>query len=133
MAFDTLQLYELIDGGDVLYIEQGLIDGITQRFNKSSGNICDAYMFNFGTSQKATNMFTAQSNSVTTPVLISGYDDLTVIGDEFGGGAKIYAHFGQFELELSFMGYLDIELLKTDAEIFLQVYESKISNIHLKK
>ena len=133
LAFDTLQLYELIDGGDELYINQGLIDGITQRFNNTSGNICDAYMFNFGTSQNAATMFAVQSNSVTTPVLISGYDDSIVIGDEFGGGAKIYAHFGQFEIELSLMGYSDIELLKTDALAFLQVYEAKISSTHTNK
>lgn len=130
VAFDTIQLYELIDGGDELYIGQGLIDGILQELKKGTDNTCDVYLFNFGTAQKATNMFTEQSNNVSTPVLISGYDESIAVGKEFIGGAIIYAHFNKFEIELSFMGYSDIEQLKADAAIFIQVYESKISNIH---
>ena len=129
VVFDTAQLYDLIDGGDEFYISKGLVNGFTQRLLKNSGTICDPFIFNFGTVQNATTTFMAQSNNITTPVLLSGYSDSTVIGDEFGGGAKIYAHFDRYELELSLMGYTDIELLKEDAALFLQVYESKIESI----
>lgn len=132
-TFDTIQLYDLIDGGATFYNENGLIDGILQELKNGTDNTCDVFLFNFGTSQKATNMFTEQTSGISSKVLIPGYDESIAVGDEFIGGAIIYAHFDKFEIELSFMGYTDIELLKTDAEIFLQVYESKISNIHLKK
>ena len=67
-----------------------------------------------------------ESNSVASKVVVPGYDESIAVGDEFLGGAIIYAHFSQFELELSLSGYTDIEVLKTDAAQFLQVYESKI-------
>lgn len=131
-TFDTIQLYDLIDGGATKYTEQGLIDGIFQLLK--NGNFSyDIFFYNFGTSQKATNMFTIQSNSVSSKVVIPGYDESIAVGDEFLGGAIIYAHFSQFELELSLGGYADIEQLKADAAQFLQVYESKIGSIKLKR
>lgn len=130
-TFDTIQLYDLIDGGATKYTEQGLIDGIFQLLKKDNLS-CDVFVYNFGTEQKATNMFTIQSNSVASKVVVPGYDESIAVGDEFLGGAIIYAHFSQFELELSLGGYADIEQLKTDAAQFLQVYESKIGSIKSK-
>ena len=128
--FDTIQLYDLIDGGATKYTEQDLIDGIFQLLKNGTFS-CDIFVYNFGTTEKATNMFTIQSNSVASKVVVPGYDESIAVGDEFLGGAIIFAHFSQFELELSLGGYADIEQLKSDAAQFLQVYESKISNILL--
>ena len=124
-TFDTIQLYDLINGGATKYTEQGLIDGVFQLLKNSNFSV-DIFVYNFGTTQKATNMFTIQSNSVASKVVVPGYAESIAVGDEFLGGAIIYAHFSQFELELSFGGYADIEVLKSDAAQFLQVYESKI-------
>ncbi len=129
-TFDTTHYYDLIDGGATEYIDMGLVDGILQKFQKGADITCDASVFNFGTSQKAVTMFTFQTENISDSrkMLISGYDESIAVGEKnpLGGSALIYAHFGMFELELNFMGYSDIELLKSDAALFLQVYESKI-------
>jgi hypothetical protein len=128
-SFDTAQLYILINGGATSYIEEGLVDGIFQILNNGTDNTCDIFLYHFGTSQKAQVMFAKKKEWISSKVLVTGYDESIVVGDEFLGGAVIYAHFGKFELELSLSGYSDIEQLKTAAKLFLQVYEIIISNI----
>jgi hypothetical protein len=78
-------------------------------------------------------MFTVQTGSISTArkLLIAGYDESVAVGERNpldSGTAEIFAHFGQFELELNFMGHTGIEPLRADAALFLQVYEAKIGS-----
>ncbi len=131
-AFDTAQLYDLIDGGAPIYNDEGLVDGIYQFLENSDGNYCAISFYNFGTPENSLAMFTVQKNLVSSEVVIPGYNDSVALGDETIGGAMIYARFNQFDLELGFSGYTDVELLKNDAKLFLDVYKSKIGRIELK-
>lgn len=125
-TFDSEQLWLLIDGGDEKYKQKGLIDGINQYLQKGVGISCDVMIYNFGTSEKSIAMFNENVGDITTKVHITGYDESLVVGEEIGGGATIYAHFGQFQLEFMFQGFSDIELVKTEAAHIIQVYESII-------
>ncbi len=129
VTFDTEQLYELIDGGDEKYINQGLIDGINQYFSKSTGQTCDAMVFNFRTKEKAQAMYATQIEEVITKIVLPEFDESVALGEVIGGGANFYAHFGQFEVELILQGYGDSqqEILKKDGVTFLKAYEKVIS------
>jgi hypothetical protein len=125
-TFDTAQLYDLIDGGAPIYNDEGLVDGIYQFLENNDGKSCAISFYNFSTSDKSLAMFTVQKSWVSAGIVIPGYADSIAVGDETIGGAMIYTRFNQFDLEMTLGGYTDVELLKNDAVLFLDVYKAKI-------
>lgn len=126
ISFDTTQLYTLINGGAILYIEHHAINGIFQAFNNGANTSCDVFIYNCVNRLNADSLFNYKANESSATVTVPGFDQSNVIGSEFIGGAIVYAHWNKYYLEISLSGYNDLQVLKNDATHFLSLYSSKI-------
>lgn len=126
ISFDSLQLYNLINGGADVYFEYNAEDGIFQALNKGEDFSCDVFIYNCVSSENAESLFNDKTEISTATMTIPGYDRSNVLASDFLGGAMLYVHWNKFFLEISLSGYSDLEVLKNDASQFLSQYSAKI-------
>jgi hypothetical protein len=122
VEFNTKGFYDLINGGAKPYEDQEMIEGIMQDMSASEGRECMIYVIDFGTDQKAEEMFLYQKSRITSLQAVGNYPEAMVAADASASNyAMVYAHFGKFYVELLVMEELS-QALGT-ADLFLEHYE----------
>jgi hypothetical protein len=80
----------------------------------------------FGTTANAAAMVQRQASIYSPLINIPGYDSTVTIASPALGGITVFAHFGKFYIEVSFIGYQDQSQAISDAKLFLDLIKSKI-------
>jgi hypothetical protein len=131
IAYDTLTIWNLLDGGAVPYVQNGLVSATFKNLKATSlsdAMSCAVRIMDFGTFAKAEAMFNAsstqyQASSALAPLPVSEAAYMV----EAGGNITVYAHFGRFYFELELTGYANVSDSVRDALHFLTIYRTMIS------
>ena len=126
-AVSAANLHNVIDGGDMQYIDEGCIEAIFEYLQKyNSFEQATIYFMDFGTTANAAAMVQRQASIYSPLINIPGYDSTVTIASPALGGITVFAHFGKFYIEVSFIGYQDQSQAISDAKLFLDLIKSKI-------
>ena len=124
-AFDTTRLYDLIDGGAVIYIRQGMLHGIYHRMTQSNGRRYDALVMDFATSKKASAMYREQRKQTGAIIQLGTYDTTEVSASDVLSGICVYGHFSSFYFELTLTGYKVQAESEKEAVGFIDLYKKQ--------
>jgi|GEM_PF-2162442 len=126
-TFSASNFNQDVDGGDVPYTKNGMIEVTDQRLEGSSGKQLKSYCMDFGDENKARTMFDDQITLITTRLHIPYYNDTVAIaGGGVGGTYVVYAHFKKYYIEMQITGMQDQSEMLQTAFLFLDLYASKI-------
>jgi hypothetical protein len=109
-------LWQLMDGGAIMYVDRGLVDWIHQglELTPDSTHQANLTIMNFGTSKKAALEYdtvkTTWAFNFSPALAIPGFKDSVAIAVQVGGGIRVAAHFNEFYIEFYMQGYLDAEI-----------------------
>lgn len=123
------QLRNLIDGGDVVYLERGLFQYINQDLTGSAGKTVSILIMDFETADKAKVMYDyALENKVSDELPITGYDRSVAAMNAITGGRtfSVYAWFDRFYFELVFSEMEGSTDGNNNAGQFLSTYQTKL-------
>jgi len=119
-------LHTVMDGGDILYIQNHVIEAGIQYLQGPNSKQIQTYCMDFGNQINSHQMFLDQKQTAPVILNIPNYPDTVAIAASALGGVTVYAYFSKFYLELSLTGFQDqAEALQT-ASLFLDIYTSKI-------
>jgi hypothetical protein len=124
--FDSLNLFNLIDGGSVPYIQGGLDTGVRQSLKHDSTLFGTVMAMDFVTAQKAAAIFgfEAQDNNATAQ--LAGFTKSDALCYVFYGGVIAFAHFGKYYFNVKLSGYSDSASSVNDAARFVMEYKSRV-------
>ncbi len=128
-VFDTIRLYDLIDGGAVIYNKHGLQHGIYQRMKHKDGRMYDAMIMDIVSPDKALSLYLEQVKQTGANITIDGFDSKEVCASDVLSGICVYAHFNGLYFELTVTGYKDQAFAKKDASEFLALFRSRSNSI----
>ncbi len=124
------ELYQLIDGGADEYLNRGLVEGFQQRLTRTeTGYSATIMVMDFGTIEKAANMYQYFSSRISPVVKAGNYNSsVAVIDPSPLDGCIGYAHFKQFYIELSLMGYgAEKSEAYNNTARFIEIFQAKIN------
>ena len=101
-----------------------------EHMNGSNGATVTVWVLNYTTTANSTEQYDVSKTmySSNAESLSPDFPDSVAIGNNSStSGISVYTHFKQFYIELHFAGYTDFSLSKTDAIIFLQLFEAEIN------
>lgn len=127
--FDTTRLYDLIDGGAVLYIQHGLLHGIYHRMQQEDGRRYDALVMEFVTPEKASAMYREQKKLTGSDLQVGTFDTTEVCASDVLSGICIYGYFASVYFELTLTGYKDLSMAKKEAVRFVGIFKKQSSAI----
>jgi hypothetical protein len=119
-------LHNYIDGGDMLYITNNLIEAGIQTLQGPSGKLLTVYCMDFGTVKWSQKTVSDQRNTIAIPLDIPNFPDSSAIAAANLGGVTAYAYFNKFYFELALTGFQDQAEALRMASLFLDLYSSKI-------
>jgi hypothetical protein len=146
-AVSAANLHNVIDGGDMQYLSEGVIEAVFEYLQKyNSQKQATIFFMDFGTNARAAAMvqdwashitadpiiiakppsYTGEDGWDTIPARIPGYDSTVAAVESTLGGITVFAHFSKFYIELSFTGYQDQSQAISDAKLFLDNIKSKV-------
>lgn len=130
-VYTAANLHEVLDGGDLLYVQGGVVEIGIEDLEKAVNDTdyVYAYFMDFGTDINAAAMVQTEVSNFSggdNPIVITGYDNNVALARGNLGGITVYAHFKKFYIELSFTGYQDQSQAISDAKLFLDLIKSKI-------
>lgn len=128
-TFDTTRLYDLIDGGAVIYNKHGLQHGIYQRMKHKDGRMYDAMIMDLISPDKALSLYLEQVKQTGANLTIDGFDSSEVCASDVLSGICVYAHFNGLYFELTVTGYKDQAGATKDAIEFLALFRSRSNSI----
>ena len=127
--FKASTLESLIDGGSTDYTNEGVVEGFIQKMFNGSKK-AEIRVMDFGTESNAASMYSFMDGNNNSKLEASTYDIATAqLNDKPTSGVDAYAHFGQYYIELRFTGFSDKNDARTTAPNFLEVFETKISQL----
>jgi len=103
--FDTLSLFEIIDGGAPVYVDGGMKQGVLLSLKDASGRGVDAFLMRFGDGASCRRIFGKMRADIDTVVGIAGFADSAAVGRALGPAALVYFHTGAIFVELHVEGY----------------------------
>ena len=132
-TFDTTRLYDLIDGGAVIYIRHGLLHGIYHRMKQEDGRRYDALVMYFAAPEKATAMYREQKKLTGADLRLGTYDSTELSASDVLSGICVYGHFSLFYFELTVTGYKEQAEAEKEAVRFIGIFKKRSSAILKKK
>lgn len=126
--FGSEELYDIINGGAEIYINEGLQKGIHQRLINNDDYQCEIFVEDYGSSENASNIFitTTETNSYS-PKFYNG-DIAHIRMKEFIGGILLYLQHENYYLEISISGFDTIEDAITNIKPFISFFENILLN-----
>ncbi len=117
-----------INGGNVEYIDRGLIAASAQNFTSADSRTMRSLCMDFGTAAKASAMYAYKKASVTAALTIPSFDSSVAVGkpEILFQGITAFAWFDRFYFEIRLLGYADQTQALGNAAVFLSQYASKI-------
>ncbi|MBN1758203.1 MAG: hypothetical protein JW863_07795 [Chitinispirillaceae bacterium] len=110
--------------------DRGLIEGFVQELNGGGDIWGSVYVMDFGTAEKANDMFVYQDAENTQKLAVSGIAQTVAgIDNSSGDGCIGYGHFDRFYIQVSLGGYADKTDSQKDAKTFLEHFQSKVKNM----
>jgi hypothetical protein len=126
VAFDTSSLFDLINGGAPEYIDNGLVEGITQRLKGPSPLAIEVFAEDFGTPEAARTMFLRKAGSGADSTIATCRDTLCLSFSPFIGGVAAYAAVERFYFEIALTGAGDEREARARMQPFLRWYVRRI-------
>ena len=127
--FKASTLETFINGGAPKYVDEGVVEGFIQNMSNSSKKVI-IYVMDFGTASNATAMYAQIDANNGSKIEAQSYSLNTAqLDDSPSSGVTAYAHFGQYFIELSFSEFSDKTEARTTAPNFIEVFETKISQM----
>jgi len=118
-------LYTVIDGGDMPYTKNHLIEAGIQSL-QGGQKLLTVYCMDFGIVANSKQMVEDQRNVYSPQLPIPNFSDSIAFAFPTLGGVTAFAYLGKFYIELQLTGFQDqLESLRT-ASLFLDLYSSKI-------
>ena len=130
IKFNSNNMYDLVNGGAVEYIDNGMIEGFQQKMGKAgTGYYFIEWLMDFGSAENASEMYTKKLNQFQSSKEAAGDfpESVAFLDNGLLYGYDAYAHFGKYFLWLNFDGYgANKSEAKQNAIGFLIVIKSKI-------
>jgi hypothetical protein len=117
-AFTARELYGIIDGGAVMYEQQGLVRGAVVSLTGSSRSL-EVYLEEFESPSRATGMAAIKKQASAAPRDLPGARSGAVY-DEVLGGCVVYWATGRHYFEMVLTGYGALEVAIRDATTFVE-------------
>lgn len=123
VEYDTTDLYTYIDGGAIPYIKTGMENGIRQKLVGPDSVRLDALVMDFGSEAEARAMYQLKLDNYQIRLPIGSYAESTAFGYQFLNGASVFAYFGRYYCDLTFIQYREPGQAVVDAAAFISFYE----------
>lgn len=128
VAAEGDELFGIINGGAVPYIEDGFIYGIRQVINGADESSLSFMAMYFGSAENSDSIYTNKTADITDPVSIPGYDADTATGYTNLGGMTVLTRFGPYYFELVFSGFASRESAGETAKMFIDLFRERLGN-----
>lgn len=116
--FTTRELYGIIDGGAVVYEQQGLVRGVAVSLG-NSGRSLDLFLDEFDTAAHASGMVAIKEKASAAPRSLTAVAPRRAVYDEVLGGCVVYWATGRHYVEMILTGYDSTETARRDAALFV--------------
>ena len=116
--FTPRELYGIIDGGAVVYEQQGLVRGVAVSLGNGSRSL-DLFVDEFDTAAHASGMVTIKEKASAAPQPLAAVAPRRAVYDEVLGGCAVYWATGRHYIEMIFTGYESTEAARRDAALFV--------------
>ncbi|HEX2959902.1 MAG TPA: hypothetical protein VHO70_23905 [Chitinispirillaceae bacterium] len=121
--FTSKGLFEIINGGAVDYVNQGLIEGIHQQFSNKDGRIVEVFVEDFGTGEKASSMFETKKSGCSNVATLQGLSGFNHFVENAIGASVVIVSFDNIYLEMTVSGCKDSSQVESVALEFLNYYK----------
>jgi len=125
--FGPEELFDIINGGAEIYVNQGLQKGIYQRLIKGNKYQCEIFVEDYGSSKNAKNVFVTTTETASDPPKLNAGNSDRIKIKEFIGGILIYLHRKNYYFEISVSGFDTFENAITNVEPFIVFFENILS------
>jgi VIT1/CCC1 family predicted Fe2+/Mn2+ transporter len=124
--FTAKGLFEIINGGAVEYLNQGLVEGIHQQFSNNDGKTIEVFVEDFGNSEKSTNMLSSKKESFPDAGQLTGVSDVNAFSSKAIGALIVVGSLQNFYIELTISGFNDQSEMEKVAISFLDYYKLQL-------
>jgi hypothetical protein len=124
--FIAKELFEIIDGGAVDYVNQGLIEGVHQQFANKDGITVELFLENFGTKEKAASMVEFKKSGASDTLIVSGLSGFNHFVENAIGASVVFVSLDNFYLEITISGCKEVSDVESTALEYLNYYKSKM-------
>lgn len=129
IEFKASTMFSLINGGAQIYVNHGVVEGFQQTMAIDE-KLAFLMVMNFGTTSNASEMYVFTDAANDEKSAVGNYNlSVAELDNSPMNGVIAIAHFGKYYMELSFSGYNDKSEAQATAASFIEVFESKISNL----
>jgi hypothetical protein len=118
-SFDTTRLYDLIDGGAVIYNSNGMQHGIYHRMKQRDGRMYEALVMDFASPKNASAMYLEQKKQTGASIRLGDYDSTEIGAGDVLSGICAYGHFSVLYFELTLTGYTEQAEAEKEAVDFI--------------
>jgi hypothetical protein len=128
--YDTIGLYNIINGGAYEFTSRGMVEGITQNLRQYSGSVTktiNTFVMDFGTAEVAQAMYEYKKSGVGQKRAFTEFAETMAVADMgFSSGCMAYACFGKFYISLNLYNFSDKEEAFGYAVQILNMYREKV-------
>lgn len=127
-VFAKEDLYGHIDGGDGLYLENGLTEYLLYNMADSLKSRVEIFACNMATSKNSSTLFNLAKDDLTDSLNLENYEDSTAIIGIFGIGTvyELHAKLGCYYFKLTFQNIENSSKAVEVSETFLNAFQTKI-------
>lgn len=126
-AFDVVSLYDMINGGAVKYVDDGLVEGFRQKMTSASGGAYQVMVMDFGSADKAKEFFDLNATEYSqNAASLDGFQQTTAFVYETDLTSEIYAHFEQYYFEIIVSGIANTANATREGKLFVGFYNQKV-------
>ncbi len=122
--FDVKGLFEIINGGAVDYVNNGLIEGIHQQFSNTDGITVEVFAEDFGSAEKASSMLETKKSGCSDTATLSSLSGFNHFVENAIGASVVFVSIDNIYLEMTVSGCKDSSQVESAALEFLKYYKS---------
>jgi hypothetical protein len=122
------ELFGIINGGAVPYIENGYVNGMRQVIDGVDETSLSFMAMYFGSAENGDSIYTEKAADISDPLSVPGYDADTATGYANLGGMTVLTRFGPYYFELVFSGFASQENAGELAKSFIDLFRERLGN-----
>jgi hypothetical protein len=122
--FTAKGLFEIIDGGAVDYVNQGLVEGIHQQFANKDGIVVELFIEDFGTTEKASSMVDLKKSGVSDTITFSGLSGFNHFIENAIGASVVFVSIDNLYMEITVSGCKKTSEVEAAVLEYLNYYKS---------
>lgn len=122
--FTDKGLFEIINGGAVDYVNQGLIEGIHQQFSNKDGITVEVFVEDFGSGEKSSAMLETKKNGSSDTATLPGLSGFNHFVENAIGASVVIVSFDNIYLEMTVSGCKNVSEIESVALEYLNYYKA---------